>query len=174
MAVDIFLKYGVLRILFLFLKIIMSHVIAFKSGLSTLIGIGTVYYIGDDNNNCWYLVNIYYMPGSVLCVCLCAKSVQSYLTLCNPVDCILPGPSVHEILQARISEGCHALLQEIFPTQISNPRLLCLLHWQAGSLPPTPLGSPHVTFPLIFANSMMYVFQLRKLKQRNVYLSQGH
>ena len=88
MAVDIFLKYRVLRILFLFLKIIMSHVIAFKSGLSTLIGIGTVYYIGDDNNNCWYLVNIYYMPGSVLCVCLCAKSVQSYLTLCSPMDYI--------------------------------------------------------------------------------------
>lgn len=32
----------------------MSHVISLKSGLFTLIGIGTVYYIGDDddNNNC--------------------------------------------------------------------------------------------------------------------------
>ena len=30
--------------------------------------------------------------------------------------------------------GCHALLQGIFPTQGSNPLLLCLLHWQAGSL----------------------------------------
>ena len=30
--------------------------------------------------------------------------------------------------------GCHALLQGIFPTQVSNPPLLCLLHWQAGSL----------------------------------------
>ena len=28
--------------------------------------------------------------------------------------------------------GCHGLLQGIFPTQGSNPRLL---HWQAGSLP---------------------------------------
>ena len=27
--------------------------------------------------------------------------------------------------------GCHALLQGIFPTQGSNPCLLCLLHWQA-------------------------------------------
>ena len=25
---------------------------------------------------------------------------------------------------------CHALLQGIFPTQGSNPHLLCLLHWQ--------------------------------------------
>ena len=32
--------------------------------------------------------------------------------------------------------GCHALLQGIFPTQRLNQLLLCLLHWQAGSLPP--------------------------------------
>ena len=31
--------------------------------------------------------------------------------------------------------GCHALLQGIFPTQGSNPQLLHLLHWKAGSLP---------------------------------------
>ena len=30
--------------------------------------------------------------------------------------------------------GCHFFLQGIFPTQGSSPRLLCLLHWQAGSL----------------------------------------
>ena len=24
-------------------------------------------------------------------MCVCAKSLQSYLTLCNPVDCSLPG-----------------------------------------------------------------------------------
>ena len=31
--------------------------------------------------------------------------------------------------------GCSFLLQGIFPTQGSNPHLLHLLHWQAGSLP---------------------------------------
>ena len=31
--------------------------------------------------------------------------------------------------------GCRALLQGIFSTQGSNPSLLCLLHWQAVSLP---------------------------------------
>ena len=30
--------------------------------------------------------------------------------------------------------GCHFLLQGLFPTQASNPSLLRLLHWQAGSL----------------------------------------
>ena len=38
--------------------------------------------------------------------------------------------------------GCHALLQGIFPTQGSNPRLLCLLQWQADSLPLSHPGSP--------------------------------
>ena len=38
--------------------------------------------------------------------------------------------------------GCHALLQGIFLTQGSNPHLLGLLHWQAGSLPPAPPGKP--------------------------------
>ena len=33
-----------------------------------------------------------------------------------------------------IGVGAHALLQGIFPTQGSNLSLLCLLHWQLGSL----------------------------------------
>ena len=40
--------------------------------------------------------------------------------------------------------GCHALLQRIFPTQGSNPSLLSLLHWQAGSLPLAPPGKPRI------------------------------
>ena len=34
--------------------------------------------------------------------------------------------------------GCHFILQGIFPTQGSNPHLLCLLHWQVESLPLVP------------------------------------
>ena len=37
---------------------------------------------------------------------------------------------------------CHALLQGIFPTQGSNQHLLCLLQWQACSLPLAPPGKP--------------------------------
>ena len=40
---------------------------------------------------------------------------------------------------------CRALVQGIFPTQGSNPHLLCLLHWQVGSLPVEPPGKPHNT-----------------------------
>ena len=37
------------------------------------------------------------------------------------------------------------LLQGIFPTQGLNLHLLCLLHWQADSLPLNHLGSPGTT-----------------------------
>ena len=36
--------------------------------------------------------------------CMCAKSPQSSLTLCNPMGCSPLGSSVHGILQARILE----------------------------------------------------------------------
>ena len=35
---------------------------------------------------------------------LCAKSLQSCPTLCDPLDCSPPGASVHGIFQARILE----------------------------------------------------------------------
>ena len=45
-------------------------------------------------------------------------------TLGDPMDCSLPGSSVHGILQARnTGVGCHSLHQGIFPTQGSNPGL---------------------------------------------------
>ena len=36
--------------------------------------------------------------------CVCAKSLQLGLTLCDPMDCSSPGSSVHGILQAGIVE----------------------------------------------------------------------
>ena len=40
--------------------------------------------------------------------------------------------------------GYHVPLQGIFPTQRSNPRLSCFLHWQVNSLPLAPPGKPLV------------------------------
>ena len=42
-----------------------------------------------------------------------------------------------------VGVGCCVLLQGIFPTQGLNLNLLCLLHWQVGSLPLAPSGKPH-------------------------------
>ena len=78
-----------------------------------------------------------------VCVCLWV-CIQSCLTLCNPMDYSPPCSSVCEISQSRILEWVsifHFLLQRIFPTQGSNPHLLCLLYWQADSLSLCHLGS---------------------------------
>ena len=57
-------------------------------------------------------------------MCLCTVA-QSCLTLCDPMDCSLPGSSVHGDSPGKNSGvGCHALLQGIVPTQGSNPYLL--------------------------------------------------
>ena len=37
-------------------------------------------------------------------VCMCAKLLQSHLTLCDPMDCSPPGSFVHAIFQERIQE----------------------------------------------------------------------
>ena len=57
-----------------------------------------------------------------------AKSLQSCLTLCDLVNCSLPGSFVHGDSPSKNTRvGCHALLQEIFLTQKSNLHLLRLL-----------------------------------------------
>ena len=48
--------------------------------------------------------------------------------ICDPMDCSPPGSFVHGDSPGKnTGVGCHALLQRIFPTQGSNPRLLWLL-----------------------------------------------
>ena len=78
---------------------------------------------------------------------------------CDPLSCVLaksprlcPSLQLYGLQPARLlppwgspgkdtGVGCHFLLQGIFLTQGSNPHLLCLLHWQAGSLPLVPPGN---------------------------------
>ena len=66
-----------------------------------------------------------------LCHYYCIKSesesevAQSCPTLCDPIDCILPGSSIHGIFQARVLEWIAiSFSRGIFPTQGSNPGLL--------------------------------------------------
>ena len=60
---------------------------------------------------------------------------QSCPTLCDPIDCGPPGPLVHG---KNTGVGWHFLLQGIFLIQGLN---LCLLNWQADSLPLSHLES---------------------------------
>ena len=67
-------------------------------------------------------------------MCMCAKLLHLYLTLCEPMDCRSPGSSVQGDSPGKNTlVGFHALLQGIFLTQGLYLGLLCLLHWQAGS-----------------------------------------
>ena len=51
---------------------------------------------------------------------------QLCLTLCDPMDCSPPGSSVHgDSPGMNAGVGCHGLLQGIFPTYVSKPRLSC-------------------------------------------------
>ena len=93
---------------------------------------------------------------------------QLCLTLCDPMDCSLPGSSVHGIIPARILEW----VAISFSKGSSRPRDRTMSHWQVDSLPLCHLGSPlstelvaknfcfaacskdlniHLIFPLIFA-----------------------
>ena len=69
-------------------------------------------------------------------MCVHAKSLQSHLTFCDPMDRSLPGFSVHGILQGRSLEWVSMPFSRGSspprgPNRVSYP----LLHWQAGSLP---------------------------------------
>ena len=56
--------------------------------------------------------------------CVLCLVAQLCLTLCSPMDCSLPGASVHGDSPGRnTGASYHALLQRIFPTQGSNPGL---------------------------------------------------
>ena len=78
------------------------------------------------------------------CVCVCVKSFQLCLTLCNIMNCIL---CLWDSTGKNTGVGCCVLLQGIIPTQISNLLLLSFLHWQLGSL---PLASPRKPFHSVY------------------------
>ena len=72
-----------------------------------------------------------------LCQAVCVRAcsvAQSCPTLCNPLDCSLPGSSVHRILQAGIWSG----LPYPPPGDLSDPGIRRFLQWPADSLPLAP------------------------------------
>ena len=78
-------------------------------------------------------------PGLLLNACVHAR-VQLFCDLvdCSPARLLYPWDFPGE----NPGVGCHFLLQGIALNQGLNPHLLCLLHWQVGSLPLSQMGSP--------------------------------
>ena len=69
---------------------------------------------------------------------MCAKLLQLYLTLWDPMDCSLPGSPVHGILQARILEWAAISSSRGSSYPGIEPTFLMSPPWQAGSLPLAP------------------------------------
>ena len=96
----------------------------------------------------------YKVEQSYACV-MHVRLLQSCLTLCDSMDYSAPGSSVHGIPQREYWNGFHALLQEIFLTQESNPQFLHLLHWQVGSVSLMPARNPRTIiylYPKLWAS----------------------
>ena len=111
----------------------------------------------DHSSFSWYLsshsfsvscsASTCYISGSWSSVlgslsCTRAQSLQSCPTLCNPMDCSLPGFSVHGIFQARKLEWV-----AISPGDLPDPGIKptspvltggLFTHWKPGSLPWLP------------------------------------
>ena len=99
----------------------------------------------DWTDLCWqsnvssfqYIVQVCHSFSSKEQMCLV---VQSCLTLCDLMDCSLPGSSIHgDTPRKTTGVGCHALLQGIFPTQGLKPGVL---HCRQILLPSELPGKP--------------------------------
>ena len=75
-------------------------------------------------------------------VCMCAKSHQSCLILCNPMDCVSSGASVHGIVQARILKQIAISSSRGSFRPWDQTHVLHLLHWQVDPLVLAPPGKP--------------------------------
>ena len=81
------------------------------------------------------LKTLHWQSHVYVCMCVCMPLRLAGTILCEPVGSSLPGSSVHDIFQARILEWISILSLGDLSDQASKPHLLCLLHWQADSLP---------------------------------------
>ena len=75
---------------------------------------------------------------------ICAKLLQSCLTLCDPMDCSLPGFSIHGIIQARILEWFAMPSSRDLPNPGIEPASLTFPELATGSLPLVSSGKPFV------------------------------
>ena len=91
------------------------------------------------------------------------------MSVCISVN--LPGSSVHGILKQEYLNSHYALLQGIFPNIGIQPvsltlHLLCLLHWQEGSLLLGPPGKPCI--PYIWGEFIIHSYTFIKLILKSV------
>ena len=103
--------------------------------------------------------------------CMKVKSesevAQSCLTLCHPMDCSLPGSSVHGIFQGRVLEW-GAIAFSPIPTGYPTIQLISQSHWSSCQIPEVK-GSvpqecpPHHPLEANFKSRLLSVLQTHQL-----------
>ena len=93
---------------------------------------------------CWQQLSL---TECLLCANHCAAVLSD--SFAGPVDCGLPGSSVHGIFQARKMELPFPLPGDL-PDLGLNQSPLCLLHWQVDSLSHQGSLAKHYTQGFIF------------------------
>ena len=88
------------------------------------------------------LYQLSYQGVSCMYILLFNKSLSHVQLFATPWTAAARLLCPWDSLGKKAGVGCHALLQGIFSTQGSNPGLLHLLHWQAGSLPLASSAKP--------------------------------
>ena len=91
-----------------------------------------------------------------------AQSLQSCLTLCDPMDCSPPGSSVEGIRQAGILEWVAMPSYKGSSLPRDWTTSLVLLHWQADSLLLAPSGMPRTpTHIHILIHTDIYIYIMK-------------
>ena len=75
-------------------------------------------------------------------VCACMLSLQSCLTLCDPMDCSPQGSSVHGILQARIREWVSMSSSRGSSRSRDQAHISCISHTAGRVFTAEPSGKP--------------------------------
>ena len=121
-----------------------------------------------------YFLSLLYIHNlhlsSHLCyACVHAKSLQLCPTLCDPMNCNLPGSSVHGILQQEYWTGLSWPHLGDLPNQGLNPCLLgsCIV---GGFFTPESLGKPYLSYEAGIIVIMISILQMRKLRPKDTRL----
>ena len=126
------------------------------------------------NHHCYLIPEYFYHPQrnptSVYCVCVCTLNSHSVVSnFLSPFGLLLARLLCLWDSPGNTGVGCHARLQGIFPTQGWNLCFLCLLHWQAASLPLAPSGKPRFTSIQLKLISFLFTFLVWLLEHFLIY-----
>ena len=91
--------------------------------------------------------------------------VLSHVWLCDPMDCSLPGSSVHGVFQKEYWRGCHFLLQGIFLIKPMSPALA------GGFFTTEPPGKSQSIFTSLFKKKKKkWFFKFKPVLKSNIFM----